>query len=92
MSTPNEKLTPEQEFVEQLSLASYHYADDTTKEWGQARECVRRASRIALDNGWDEDTVRELYISRTQLVELRQVRDAIKKMKEAEHVTNPESG
>ena len=83
MSTPNEKLTPEQEFVEQLSLASYHYADDTTKEWGQARDCVRRAAGIALDNGWDEDTVRNLYIGKKQLVDINEVFNAVRREGEA---------
>ena len=29
------------EFKKKASSASYHYADDSCKEWGQAKSCVR---------------------------------------------------
>jgi hypothetical protein len=32
-----------EEFIALGNLASFHYADDTTKEWGRGDECKRQA-------------------------------------------------
>ena len=34
------------EFKQLLDRASYHFADDSGSEWGQARQCVDDAARL----------------------------------------------
>lgn len=83
--------TPEEDFIEQLSLASYHFADDTTKEWDQARACLRRAAIIVHDNGWEHDgeKIREMYNLARPLVDAKQVDDYIRMEGEARAATEP---
>lgn len=40
------------EFVEHLNSASYHFADDSGKEWGQASQHKIQAARIAIEDRW----------------------------------------
>jgi hypothetical protein len=37
---------PVQEFKEYAVRASFHYADDTCEEWGQAKDCENKAMDI----------------------------------------------
>jgi hypothetical protein len=35
-----------------LMDASFHFADDTAREWGSARKAQREACQIIIDNRW----------------------------------------
>lgn len=41
-----------QDFVKLINDASYHFADDTTREWSLGREKLRKAAEILVANGW----------------------------------------
>lgn len=55
-------MTPEQRFKERLIDASYHYADDSGKEWNQATKAFDEACQIAFDEGWDDEKVYGLVL------------------------------
>lgn len=40
------------DFADALNRASHHFADDSTKEWGLANECIARAAEIAISARW----------------------------------------
>ena len=39
-----------QDFKKALNDASYHFADDSSKEWSRGNQCVRYAVQIAIEN------------------------------------------
>ncbi len=60
-------------FIELLKEASFHFADDTTREWGAAVRALEAAACIAVEAGYSDERIRELYASEEQLVNLDHV-------------------
>lgn len=40
------------EFAAALNRASHHFADDSGREWGVARACMKRAAEVAISARW----------------------------------------
>lgn len=83
MTMNNPDFRAETDFVEHLTNASYHYADDRGGEWATARAHVIEAARIAVREGWNDDRVKELYDKSQQLVAYDEVHGAIKVLRHA---------
>lgn len=50
------------DFAKALNQASHHFADDTCKEWGAARECMDRAVSIAVNASWPYWAMKRMYV------------------------------
>lgn len=66
-NTPPETLV---RIVKCLSDASFHYADDSGREWGRARELVVEAAALANAHSLDFVAMRYLHEDKPQLVSL----------------------
>ena len=56
-------------FEKAASQASFHYADDSTKEWGAARKCKGECLRLYVENPELRDRFREFMKSQLWGVE-----------------------
>jgi len=65
------------EIVARLTAASFHYADDSTREWGLAREALAQAARSINQHRLGMQAIRALHRDRAQLVDLDQLLDAV---------------
>jgi hypothetical protein len=65
--------------IELMSDASYHYADDSGKEWGRARECKNEAAALINQLRLDYAAIKVLYEERQQLVSFENLVDAVLK-------------
>jgi len=54
-----------EDFRKNASSASYHYADDSCREWGHAKECVRKCRELLHNH--PEHREEFLEIAKTQL-------------------------
>lgn len=63
--------------IGKLSSASYHYADDSGKEWGVAVEAVREAARLINQHKLRYDAIRHLQAHEKQLVTLATLIDVV---------------
>ena len=66
-NTPPETLA---KIVKCLSDASYHYADDSGREWGKARELVVEAAALVNAHSLNFDAMHYLHADKPQLVSL----------------------
>lgn len=65
------------QIIKHLSDASYHFADDSGREWSKARECLRCAAS-EINGFWLGYRAISCLVSHTsQLVTLDQVFDAV---------------
>ena len=60
---------------EALIRASYHYADDTTKEWVLGRKYVEDAAHIVIKNDMSEDEISKAFELAKPLVSLNQLKN-----------------
>lgn len=60
-----------EEFRNLISRASYHLASDRGMEYTKAYPLIDQAATIARNEGWDEDTIRELTAG--QLVSVSEI-------------------
>jgi hypothetical protein len=67
------------EIISLLSKASYHYADDSTGEWGEAREYVANAAALINKFKLPFRAIERLQSEKPQLVTLEQLIDAVLK-------------
>ena len=65
--------------VAALSDVSYHYADDSTGEWGMAATVMRNAARAINAANLGFYAIQCLHRDKPQLVTLDQVMDAVLK-------------
>lgn len=65
-----------QRIVDNLSSASYHYADDSAKEWKVARQKMREAAEIINRHRLPFYAIKCLHRHTSQLVSLDDVVDA----------------
>ena len=65
------------EVVKLLSKASYHYADDSAKEWGAAKKLVRVAAKICASFELGLSALQHLHKHTSQLVAFDQFVDAV---------------
>jgi hypothetical protein len=49
------------EFKKCLKSASYHYADDSTKEWHMAHDFMDRAALIAINNRYPFWAIKRMF-------------------------------
>ena len=49
------------DFAKALKQASYHFADDSGKEWGSANACMDRAAEIAVNAAWPYWAMKRMY-------------------------------
>ena len=74
------KATPEADLatvISHLHSASYHYADDSGKEWNKAREYVVTAAAIVNAHCLSYSAIECLYKEARPLVSLSQFFDAV---------------
>ena len=74
------KDTPEADLsavISHLKSASYHYADDSGKEWSKAREHVRTAAAIVNGHRLCHRAIKCLHEEARPLVTLSQFFDAV---------------
>lgn len=71
--------TPEQitDIVSHLSQASFHYADDSASEWGDARAQVKLAAQKINEIGLCFEAIRYLHQIRPQLVSFDALMNAV---------------
>lgn len=48
-------------FAEALKQASYHFADDSGKEWGRANLCMATAASYAINAAWPYWVMKRMY-------------------------------
>ena len=77
MSSDFRAETPEAQFTKHLRAASFHYADDTCREWDEAHKRVQQAAVLAVEQGWDDADIRALYKSEVHLVTYDEVRRTV---------------
>lgn len=65
--------------VQLLSKASYHYADDSGQEWGEALLAKMEAASIINQHRLDFGAIYALYKDKSQLIPLGDVIDAVLK-------------
>lgn len=65
------------QIIEHISSASYHYADDSGREWGTAHECLKSAASKINDLGLKYTAIGHLMRHTSQLVGMDQVFDAV---------------
>ena len=63
--------------IENLSRCSYHYADDSAKEWGRANELLRETADTINRHEFSYSAIRALYSHLPQLVTFDQLINAI---------------
>lgn len=63
--------------IENLSKASYHYADDSGGEWGNADALVREAAIIVNTHALGYSAIRALHSHKPQLVPFDQFMNTI---------------
>jgi len=63
--------------VESLSRASYHYADDSGKEWGKAGSCIATASAECNRLSLSFSAITAIHRHKPQLVSLGDFTDAV---------------
>lgn len=71
-----------EQVVEYLSSASYHYADDSAKEWGTARAKVLLAAVICARHRLGLRAIEYLHKHKSQLVPLDEIVDCTMDMRE----------
>lgn len=49
------------DFASALNLASHHFADDSAKEWGAAKACMKRAVEVAVNASWPYWAMKRMY-------------------------------
>lgn len=67
------------EVVELLSKASYHYADDSAGEWGQASQAKMEAASLINANCLGYTAIEALYREAPQLIALGDLINAVLK-------------
>lgn len=80
MPTPNPMiadLAGKDEFQKLLNSASFHYADDSTSEWGLGAKMVVEAAKIAIDNKWRFWQIKEAHRESAPLVSFDQIMEQI---------------
>ena len=65
------------EIMKHLGDASYHYADDSGKEWDKARQHIEEAARIVNSKGLSYRAIKCLYIEESPLMTFDEFLDAI---------------
>lgn len=69
---------------ESLIRASYHYADDTTREWKYAKKYVTLAAEIIVGNSLTDTEVREVFKDTKPLLTLQELKTACMNIKDEE--------
>jgi len=74
-------VTPDslRDLVQLLSDASYHFADDSSGEWGTAGQCLIRFAQTVNAYRFGFYAIKCLHRDKPQLVTLDQVMDAVLK-------------
>jgi hypothetical protein len=65
------------EVVALLSKASYHFSDDSAKEWGAAKKAVRDAAKICASFELGLSALQHIHKHTSQLVAFEQFIDAV---------------
>lgn len=65
------------QIVDHLSSASYHFADDSAKEWGTARERLKKAAEIVNRHQLCSRAIAALHGHTPQLFSLDDFLDAV---------------
>lgn len=65
------------DIVELLSRASYHFADDSAKEWTEARSCLLHAAEDIINLGLDFEAIEALYKHKHQLCSFAQLMNTL---------------
>ena len=79
-------MKPVEAFRERLLQASYHYADDSTKEWGAGSQCLNEACDIAVAERWSDEKITELVNDIRPIMSVRTVLEYVNRRKS---VTQP---
>ena len=70
------------EFVEHLSMASYHNADDTGREHSLGIERQHKAARVAAAAGWDDAKIERLFMKAKPLVAFDELMRRVRQFRE----------
>lgn len=65
--------------VDLLTKASYHYADDSGQEWGEARAAKEKAARAINEMGLKTDAIKALHDHAPQLITYDDLLNAVLK-------------
>lgn len=65
--------------VQLLSKASYHYADDSTGEWGSASLAMMEAAALINQHKLDLEAIQALYWEKSQLFPIGHLVNAVLK-------------
>ena len=65
--------------VDRLDLTSYHYADDSTREWGKARTLVQETAQLINTHLLSFEAIQCLYLHKAQLVTFAELINAVLK-------------
>lgn len=60
---------------EALIHASYHYADDSTREWVHGRKYVEVAAKIVVEHNLTEDEIQKAYNLAKPLVTMNHLKN-----------------
>lgn len=71
-----------------LRVASYHFSDDSAKEWRQGREALSMAGDCANALNLDYAALQALYADQSQLVSFGDFVDAVIKSARTANVAN----
>ena len=72
---------PETVFHDHLASASYHFADDSTSEWDEARKHLQAAARVAVENNWSDEKIAEQHIAAQALPTLDHLMEYVTRMR-----------
>lgn len=67
------------DIIKLMSDASYHYADDSTREWGKAALCKMQAAAKINSFKLDYDAIEALFREKRQLFALSDLINAVLK-------------
>lgn len=63
--------------IKHLTDASYHYADDSAKEWQRGRSHVKEAAQMCNNLGLGYEAIYRLHKHESQLVDFDQFMNAV---------------
>lgn len=73
-------LTPEQQILDLFRHASYHFADDTAKEWDKAYWRLDRAAELIVEYQFPLYRIKELVKASDSLIDLDTVLTRVLKL------------